>query len=94
MSWCEEISDQGLSEIVKHCTSLETLTLHQCSMSADTLLSLAWNCTGLVSLNMSGVENLTNGVVQAMMPSLRHLKKLDISWNSGELITLKSKEVC
>ncbi|XP_022106600.1 uncharacterized protein LOC110987806 isoform X2 [Acanthaster planci] len=82
ISWCEEISDQGLAEIAKHCTALETLTLRQCSMPANTLMSLAWNCTGLVFLNMSGVENLTDGVAQAMMPNLRHLKNLDISWNS------------
>ncbi|XP_038058124.1 uncharacterized protein LOC119729581 [Patiria miniata] len=82
ISWCEEISDMGLTEIASHCTSLETLTLRQCRMSADTLMSLAWNCNRLSSLNMSGVENLTDGVAQAMAPSLRHLKKLDVSWNS------------
>ncbi|XP_033624603.1 uncharacterized protein LOC117288031 [Asterias rubens] len=82
VSWCEEIGDKGLAEIAKHCASLETLTLRQCPTTPSTLMSLAWNCQGLSTLNMSGVESLTDGVVQAMMPSLRLMKKLDMSWNS------------
>ena len=84
LSWCEEISEAGLDEIASKCTTLKTFHARQGKLSADSLINLTQNCTGLTCLNLSSVESLTDNVVLDMACNLHHMKVLDISWNSGK----------
>ncbi|CAH1251675.1 FBXL20 [Branchiostoma lanceolatum] len=81
LSWCEEITDSGLSCVVGACRNLQQLSLRQCLSTAHTLVRLGENCRQLRSLMMSGVEGMTDGVLVSMAENLGLLEELDVSWN-------------
>ncbi|XP_019622327.1 PREDICTED: LOW QUALITY PROTEIN: uncharacterized protein LOC109468526 [Branchiostoma belcheri] len=83
LSWCEEITDSGLSGVVGACVNLQQLSLRQCLSTAHTLVRLGENCRHLRSLMMSGVEGMSDGVLVSMVESLGLLEELDVSWNLG-----------
>eukprot|EP00058_Branchiostoma_floridae_P006885 XP_002592373.1 hypothetical protein BRAFLDRAFT_106234 [Branchiostoma floridae] len=81
LSWCEEITDSGLSCVVGACRNLQQLSLRQCLSTAHTLVRLGENCRQLRSLMMSGVEGMSDGVLVSMVENLGLLEELDVSWN-------------
>ncbi|XP_066270079.1 uncharacterized protein [Branchiostoma lanceolatum] len=81
LSWCEEITDSGLSCVVGACRNLQQLSLRQCLSTAHTLVRLGENCRQLRSLMMSGVEGMTDSVLVSMAENLGLLEELDVSWN-------------
>ncbi|XP_078666494.1 uncharacterized protein LOC144908619 [Branchiostoma floridae x Branchiostoma belcheri] len=83
LSWCEEITDSGLSGVVGACVNLQQLSLRQCLSTAHTLVRLGENCRQLRSLMMSGVEGMSDGVLVSMVETLGLLEELDVSWNLG-----------
>ncbi|XP_035669018.1 uncharacterized protein LOC118411092 [Branchiostoma floridae] len=81
LSWCEEITDSGLSCVVGACRNLQQLSLRQCLSTKHTLVRLGENCRQLRSLMMSGVEGMSDGVLVSMVENLGLLEELDVSWN-------------
>ncbi|XP_077997065.1 uncharacterized protein LOC144450342 [Glandiceps talaboti] len=83
ISWCEEVTDNGISAVVESCTSLESLSLRQCPATDDTLMTMADKCVHLSNLNLCGVEELSDTAVTVMVSRFHYLQKIDLSWNAN-----------
>ena len=83
LSWCKEVTDTGLSAIIRRCTSLQTLLLRQCSISESLLHDLSHSLTQLKELNLANIGTVTDAVLVTMATQLVQLEKFDVSWNMG-----------
>ncbi|CAH1801408.1 unnamed protein product [Owenia fusiformis] len=83
LSWCEELTETGLNEIVTKCTYLEVLSLRKLPASKVTLFKMAKHCRYLSSLNLSGLRGIDDTAIVSLVSRLPQLEKVDISWNSG-----------
>ena len=83
LSWCEDLTDSGMSIIANRCPSLQHLSLRQCSASTLTLDALAANCHHISCLNIAGVDGLTDVSLGSMAENMPLLKEIDVSWNSS-----------
>ncbi|XP_013411634.1 F-box/LRR-repeat protein 2-like [Lingula anatina] len=83
LSWCENITEDGLNEIATACSQLRSLTLRRCPATANTLKLLSENCPLLTSLNLSGIGSMNEDVVISChwVTRLDLLEQLDLSWN-------------
>ena len=81
LSWCEEISEDGLNRVARHCHTLRRLLLRSCPLSERTLHLLADNCTNLRHLNLSSFDGLGDSHLVALALRLKHVEHLDISWS-------------
>lgn len=72
-----------MSIIAKNCPSLQRLGLRQCSASNLTLGTLAANCHLIASLNIAGVESLTDTTLGTLAENMPLLREIDVSWNSS-----------
>ena len=83
ISWCEDVTDQGISTIAKSCCSLQHLGLRQCAASKLTLNTLAHNCHLVSSLDIAGIDNLTDAALGRLAENMPLLREIDASWNSS-----------
>ena len=68
--------------IAKSCRSLQHLGLRQCAASRLTLKTLADNCHLVSSLNIAGIDNLTDAALGSLAENMPLLREVDASWNS------------
>lgn len=90
LSWCEELSDDspGVHAVLNHCSQLRSLLLRHLLVSADSLSSLADNCTQLTTLNMASIPSLCDDLLLPIAGRLHQLQVLDVSWNAGMLLCI------
>ena len=72
-----------MSVIAKSCCSLQHLGLRQCAASKLTLNTLANNCHLASSLNIAGIDNLTDAALGSLVENMPLLREIDASWNSS-----------
>ena len=77
------------------CPKLNYLGLRQCLAKSSTFGLLATNCQYIKSLNIAGVERLSDNQLVILSKNLVSLVEVDLSWNSclsdvGYLFALKS----
>jgi F-box/leucine-rich repeat protein 2/20 len=82
LSWCENLTIEGVNLVAKTCTLLKKLELRQCAVTDETLDLLGNHCPRLEELNLSNVDITDDGVV-GLSQRLAMLTHLDISWNQG-----------
>lgn len=83
LSWCENITDKGVIQLLSSCTELSSLDLRQCEVTADTVKALAKYGGNLTSLGLCGIKGLNDASCQEMVKSMPHLRTVDFSWNSS-----------
>ncbi|XP_068711502.1 uncharacterized protein [Montipora foliosa] len=83
VSWCEDLTDHGMSMMANSCSSLQYLSLRQCAASHLTLSALAQNCHLISSLDIAGVNSLTDEGLGNLARNMPHLRDIDASWNSS-----------
>ena len=86
MSWCDDLSDEGLAQLCVNLPHLKELRLRRCAVASCTLSALArGGYSQLRTLNLSSALPylLSDGHVVEMSRSLAALRVIDISWNSG-----------
>lgn len=83
ISWCEDVTDRGMSIMANCCRSLQHLGLRQCAASKLTLNTLADNCHLVSSLNIAGIDNLNDAALGSLAENMPLLKEIDVSWNSS-----------
>ena len=83
LSWCEDLTDRGMSIIANSCPSLQHLSLRQCSASTFTLDALAANGRHMSYLNIAGIDGLTDVALGSMAENMPLLNEIDVSWNSS-----------
>eukprot|EP00112_Aurelia_sp_Birch-Aquarium-sp1_P022087 Seg611.7 transcript_id=Seg611.7/GoldUCD/mRNA.D3Y31 product="SCF E3 ubiquitin ligase complex F-box protein grrA" protein_id=Seg611.7/GoldUCD/D3Y31 len=81
-SWCDEITDTGLSELVYSCPDLQSLNLRQCETSIKTIEVLKDNGRNLTFLSLYSITDLTDSLAMQLLQNLKQLKYIDLSWNS------------
>ena len=72
-----------MSIITKSCPSLQHLGLRQCAASKLTLNTLADNCHLVSSLNIAGIDSLTDAALGSLAENMPLLRDIDASWNSS-----------
>jgi len=72
-----------MSIIAKSSCSLQHLGLRQCAASKLTLNTLANNCHLVSSLNIAGIDNLTDAALGSLAENIPLLTEIDASWNSS-----------
>ena len=72
-----------MSITAKNCSSLRHLSLRQCAAPHLTLFALAANCHLISSLNIAGVNSLTDAALSNLAQNMPLLTEIDASWNSG-----------
>lgn len=82
ISWCEDVSDQGMSAVAKSCRSLQRLGLRQCAASKLTITSLGKNCHHISCLNIAGIDSFTDDALSSLAENMPLLREIDASWNS------------
>ncbi|XP_064645007.1 uncharacterized protein LOC135498609 [Lineus longissimus] len=82
LSWCENLTTDGINLVAKMCTLLKKLELRQCAVTDKTLELLGSQCPLLEKLNLSNVDITDDGVIR-LAQRLSLLKNLDISWNQA-----------
>ncbi|ESO82879.1 hypothetical protein LOTGIDRAFT_155919 [Lottia gigantea] len=82
LSWCEEITETGISCFTKSCGLLEYLNLRHCDVNNQILYNIAENCQLIKDLNLSCIEGLLDEAVIEIADNLPFLEEIDISWNS------------
>ena len=75
LSWCEDLTDRGMSIIANSCPSLQHLSLRQCSASTFTLDALAANGRHMSYLNIAGIDGLTDVALGSMVKTCHCLRK-------------------
>ena len=83
LSWCEDITDNGMATVAASCRNLRHLGLRQCAAAENTLNSLAACCHFMTSLNIAGMDHLDDDIVVALATNMPLLVDADLSWNSS-----------
>ena len=84
LSWCEEVEEAGLNQLLALCPLLTTLSLRCCPVTPRTLLVLAQSCTAIQQLDISGATELEDDGIVCLAKALRNLTILDLSRNCGK----------
>ena len=87
ISWCEELTTEGVNAVAESCLSLEKLAVRQGPITEHTLLLLAQHCQRLSVLNLSGITSITDSNLVMLSLRLKKLEELDVSWNCSKLMT-------
>lgn len=61
-----KITDAAIIELAKNCTNLKELSVASCKLSSVAIEKLAKYCPGLVSLNIIGVDGITDSTIKAL----------------------------
>jgi len=91
LSWCENVTDEGVSKVLSSCHRLTYLDLRQCEVSAVTIKGVMEQVTNLSMLGLSGIKGLNDTTCTQLICKLPYLKRIDLSWNcslTDESITL------
>ncbi|XP_074649241.1 uncharacterized protein LOC141904540 [Tubulanus polymorphus] len=81
LSWCENVTEQGLLELIKSCHNLRVLILHQCEVTIQVLDSMSLNCPALTKLSLFMVREINDSAVVTLVERLNCLEDIDLSWN-------------
>ncbi|XP_065071249.1 uncharacterized protein LOC135695947, partial [Rhopilema esculentum] len=81
LSWCENITDESLCDLVNSCPKLEYLNVRQCEISTKTVAALPCISGKLTHLGLCSIKDLTDSQAVPMVRSLRNLTFVDLSWN-------------
>ena len=85
VSWCEEVTTEGMNAVAEKCVRLEKLAARQGAVTEHTLTLLAQHCEGLRVLNISGITSVTDSSLVMLSLRLKHLEELDVGWNCSKL---------
>ncbi|HJN37389.1 MAG TPA: hypothetical protein QF353_01275 [Gammaproteobacteria bacterium] len=78
LSYCTEVTDHGLSSIIKYSTELTSLDLCGCDLITDVgVIDVAENCTNLHQLNLEHGYQLDNESVKKLMKKQENLISLN-----------------
>lgn len=83
LSWCDEVTVQGLNSLCRKSSSLTKLSFRHCPATSLTLSLMAENLKQLQSLNICSVDSITDASVVYLVENLPLLQEIDIGWNSG-----------
>lgn len=72
-----------MSIIASSCHALQYLGVRQCSASRRTLTTLADCCHLVSSLNIAGIDDLTDTALSGLAEGMPLLTEIDASWNSS-----------
>ena len=84
ISWCEEVTTEGVNAVAENCTNLEKLAVRQGPITGQTLSLLAQHCRRLKVLNLSGITSITDNDLVMLSLRLKDLEELDVSWNCSK----------
>lgn len=84
LSWCEEVTTEGLFEVVRNCSQLTLLYLRQLALSEELLMSVARQCTQLRHVDLTNTHIVCDSHLIVMSLHLKQLETLDLSWNLGK----------
>ncbi|VDP20238.1 unnamed protein product [Onchocerca flexuosa] len=73
-------TDLQLNDIIEGCSSLEVLSLKRCSKLRDEDFRAISKCTTLKELHLTGITNMTDGVLTSVAFGIPLLEILDISY--------------
>ncbi|CAC5357286.1 unnamed protein product [Mytilus coruscus] len=83
LSWCDEVTVQGLNALCRKPSTLKKLSFRHCPATPMTLALMAENFKQLQNLNICSVDSITDSSVVYLVENLPLLREIDISWNSG-----------
>ena len=89
LSWCEELMAEdadAMETFISAASGLEHLKLRHLPVSERCLHQLAIHCLNLRVLNLSNV-NMGDSQLISIALRCRLLEDLDVSWNSGQLVS-------
>ena len=79
LSWCTNITREGLDDVTKGCTTLTDLTISHCCFSNKDLECIPKNCTNvLTSLDISECEYISENIVEEIIEKCRNLETLKL----------------
>jgi len=79
LSFCINITAEGIKALVHQCNSLHTISLCHCSISDQALFHIASSLPNLKSLSLSGCQHISDAAVQKLLAKCSDLQYLDIS---------------
>jgi len=80
-SWCENISNEGVTCLLESCSGLESLNLRQCEVSAQSVEMLTAFGGNISYLGLCSIQDLTDKLSRPLVQSLKNLTFIDLSWN-------------
>ncbi|CAG2186128.1 unnamed protein product [Mytilus edulis] len=83
LSWCDEVTVQGLNALCRKPSPLKKLSFRHCPASTMTLALMAENFKQLQNLNICSVDSITDASMVYLAENLPLLQEIDASWNSG-----------
>lgn len=79
-SYCRQISDDGVTALVQHCSRLQSVKLKGCpAVTTSVVIAIAESCPELDTLLVGGARNLTDDALRALADHCPRLSTLDIS---------------
>eukprot|EP00794_Sanderia_malayensis_P005243 gene5243-5907_t len=82
LSWCENLTDDEISNLICACPQLESLNLRQCEASLKSTNALAENSpSNLTYLELCSIQELMDSMVLPFLPNMKQLVYIDLSWN-------------
>jgi hypothetical protein len=78
LSYCEDITDVGLSKIAECCHNIEFLNLTHCDISDVGIISLSVGCPCLLSLNLSYCDKITDSSITRLVEGCTILESLNL----------------
>jgi hypothetical protein len=79
LSFCVNITAEGVKTIAQNCTTLTTLSLSHCTIGDSALLCIASSLPNIKSLALTGCNNITDTGVSKIASKCQELQYLDIS---------------
>jgi len=79
LSFCINVTADGIKTLATNCTTLTALFLCHCSVGDPALLIISSHLQGLKTLALSGCMNITDAGVQKVAQKCQDLQYLDIS---------------
>jgi len=88
---CQKVTDSGVEAVTVACPKLKSFSIYWNVRFTDLGVEyLVKNCNGIVSLNLSGCENLTDQSLKLIAyhyTELKHLNLTKIKFNLSDLST-------
>ncbi len=79
LSWCRNVTNEGVRAVVSSCTALKTLSLRACNKVTDEGVRAVSSCTALKTLDLCCCYKVTDVGVRALS-SLPALTSLDLRY--------------
>lgn len=82
LSWNDEVDEDCVCRVLQRSPRLEVLKLRACeTIGAKTLHVAAQSCPGLIKINMSRCNHVSNAAVMALARNCRELKYANLAWS-------------